>query len=178
MDSLDKFNFILLAVLILLTTGMLVQHELMASKNTVSVLDGKEAMIKQYEERIARDAIIYKEVVVAKDENRQQDAMTMLDEIIRSHPENPQSYVLQAEIIHTKGQLAKAIATYRIAIEMEPDLVDNKTPLFIGDSVMDLITVARGKLNREKKLKPDDKTIAVALENIYYLQRRIAGGCE
>ncbi len=178
MDRLDKFNFILLVVLILVTTGMLVQHELNASKNTEPVLDGKEAMIKQYKEQIARDAVTYKEVVVAKNENRHQDAITMLDEIIRSHPDNPQSYVLKAEIIHEKGQLAKAIATYRIAIEMDPDLVDDKTPIFIGDSVMDLITVARGKLNREKKLKPNDKTLALALENIYYLQRRIAGGCE
>ena len=123
MDKLDKLNFILLAVLILLTTGMLVQHELMASKNTEPVLDGKEAMIKQYQERIARDALTYKEIVLAKDENRYQDAMTMLDKIIRSHPENSQSYVLKAEIFHKKGELAKAIATYRVVIEILNTLV-------------------------------------------------------
>ncbi len=86
--------------------------------------------------------------------------------------------MLKAEIFTEKGNLVNALSMYRHAIEMEPDLVDNKTPLFIGDSVMDLITVARGKLNREKKLKPNDATLTIALDNIYYLQRRIAGGCE
>jgi hypothetical protein len=43
---------------------------------------------------------------------------------------------------------------------------------------MDIISEARSKLLREKKLKPGDKSISIALEDIYYLQRRIAGGCE
>ncbi len=48
----------------------------------------------------------------------------------------------------------------------------------MGDMIMDIISETRSKLLREKKLKPGDKSINVALEDIYYLQRRIAGGCE
>lgn len=178
MDRLDKFNIVLLAVLIMVAAGMLIQHEYMASQNAEPVVDAKEAMVKRYQEQMARDAILYKAVSVAKSEGRSDDAMRLLDEIIKSHPSNPQSYVLKAELYGKSGELTKSIMMYRVSVEMEPDLIDNKTPIFIGDSVMDVITIARGKLNRERKLKPNDKTIATALEDIYYLQRRIAGGCE
>ncbi len=178
MDRLDKLNSVLLAVLVLITAGMLIQHKLTVPQNTGPAPDNRETLIKQYEKRMASDANLYKAIIAAKDENRFKDAMVQLDEMITSHPENPKSYVLKAEIFTEKGNLVNALSMYRHAIEMEPDLVDNKTPLFIGDSVMDLITVARGKLNREKKLKPNDATLTIALDNIYYLQRRIAGGCE
>ncbi|NOQ46216.1 MAG: tetratricopeptide repeat protein [Desulfobulbaceae bacterium] len=178
MDWLDKLNIIVLAVLVLITAGMLTQHEIMDKKQAGPETESREVLNKLYEERVARDAETYREVIAFQEQGRHSEAMTKLEEIIQSHPENPQSYVYKARILNNLGELAEAIGMYRAAVEMEPDFVDNKTPIFIGDTVMDLITVARGKLNREKKLKPGDKTVRLALDNIYYLQRRIAGGCE
>jgi hypothetical protein len=44
--------------------------------------------------------------------------------------------------------------------------------------VRGLVTEGREKFAREKALKPEDKEIKMALEDIYYLQSRLAGGCE
>jgi len=41
-----------------------------------------------------------------------------------------------------------------------------------------VVTEGREKFGREKSLKPKDKNVRKALEDVYYLQRRLAGGCE
>jgi Flp pilus assembly protein TadD len=150
----------------------------MAKKLAGTETDSTVVLKKLYEKRLAENAEIYKEVIKLQKESNYSKAMTELEEIIRANPEKTQSYVLKAQLLNNLGELAEAVAMYRKAIEMDPDFVDKKSPLFIGNSVMEFIPEARGKLNREKKLKPGDKTIKAALENIYYLQRRIAGGCE
>ena len=178
MDRLDKFNIVILVALTLITAGMVIQHEIAVKKTAGPAVDDSLLIKKQYEKRLAENARIYSEVIALQKEARYSEAMTRLEEIIQAHPENGQSYVYKAQLLNSLGRLAEAIGMYRRAVEMEPDFVDKTSPLFIGETIMKIIPEARSKFNREKKLKPGDKTITTALENIYYLQRRIAGGCE
>ena len=67
---------------------------------------------------------------------------------------------------------------YRRAVEMEPDYVDERTPLFIGKDLKAVVEEGREKFGREKALKPNDEDVKQTLEDVYYLQRRLAGGCE
>lgn len=178
MDLIHKLSIVALIALTLITAGMLIQHQVSAQRFQGSIDKQEVDLQKSYEQRIARDKEIYSEVIRLQDQKQFAQAMEKLQEIITAHPENPLSFVYQAQLQDNQGQIAAAIHSYRIAVDNEPDYVDKKTPLFIGDKIMDMITEARGKLNREKELKPGDKSINLALEDVYYLQRRIAGGCE
>ena len=96
----------------------------------------------------------------------------------KTHPENPFTYVYLARFHLKEGRLGKSIQNYRRAIEMEPDYVDERTPLFIGDEIGELVVEGREKFGREKALKPKDKEVRRTLKDVYYIQSRLAGGCE
>jgi tetratricopeptide (TPR) repeat protein len=106
------------------------------------------------------------------------EAMAELKDIMKKYPDKPRAHVYLAQLYLEQGGLGDAIHSYRQAVEMEPDYVDERTPLFIGDKIRGLVTEGREKFAREKALKPEDKEIKMALEDIYYLQSRLAGGCE
>jgi len=178
MDLIYKLTITVLLALTLVTAGMLVQNHLAVTKMQGTVTDPKVDLQKFYADKIAKDAILYGTVeqLLQKKQFDQVDARLL--EIEASHPDNVQSLIYRAELQYAYGKSASAIHNYRLAVNKTPDYVDKKTPLYIGDKIMVVIDEARTKLKRERKLKPADMSIRVALEDIYYLQRRIAGGCE
>ena len=178
MDLIHKLSIAALLALTGITASMLIQHHISVQRLQGTVGNPKVELKKVYEQRIARDIEIYAEVVQLLSQKQFAKAGEKLEEIKTSHPENPQSLIYQAQLQYDQGQIAAAIHSYRLAVDNEPDYVDKKTPLFIGNEIMNMVTEARSKLQREKKLKPGDKSIILALEDIYYLQRRISGGCE
>lgn len=178
MGLIHKLSIAALLALTVITMGMLVQHQIEAKHLQETIGYEVVDLKKSYEERLAKDAEIYGEIVELLEQKQFSPAMEKLQEIKTAHPENPQSFIYEAQLQYGQGQLAAAIHSYRMAVDIDPDYVDKKTPLFISPEIMTLITEARGKLSREKKLKPNDKSINLALEDLYYLQRRIAGGCE
>jgi len=179
MDLIHKLSITALVLLSLITAGMLIQHQVSSRRIQGDAGAHQKVDLKKfYKERIARDAKIFAEVIKLQEQKQFSQAMEKLKEIRAAHPDNPQSFIYQAQLEYAQGQIAAAIHSYRLAVDNEPDYVDKKTPLFIGDTMLSLINEARGKLQREKKLKPNDRTILIALDDLLYLQRRIAGGCE
>ncbi len=177
MDLTNKLTLGAIATLSLIIVAMLAQNYILQSHNS-SAVNRQEAFVKQYELKIAKNNKIYKDVTSMIEQKKFPEAMDHLGKIMQENPDNPQSLIYKAQIEIGLGKLAEPIHTYRQAINAEPDYIDKKTPLFIGHSIMTLITEARAKLSREIKLKPGEQLIAIALDDIYYLQRRIAGGCE
>ena len=178
MQLIHKLSLAALILISLITTGMLIQHQILTQHLHGTAADRKVELKKMYEQRIAQDTEIYSEFVILLNQKQFSPAIEKLQEIKAAHPKNSLSSVYLAQLQYNQGKIAAAIHSYRVAVDREPDYVDKKTPLFIGDKIMDLINESRSKLNREKKLKPGDKTIRLALEDVYYLERRIAGGCE
>jgi predicted Zn-dependent protease len=178
MDLIHKLNITALLILTGITATMLIQHHISVQHQQGTAGNPKIELKKAYEQRIASDTALYAEVVQLLAQKQFAGAGKKLEEIKTAHPGNPHSFIYQAQLQYNQGQIAAAIHSYRLAVNNEPDYVDKNTPLFIGNEIMDIITEARSKLQREKKLKPGDKNIVLALEDIYYLQRRIAGGCE
>ncbi len=178
MDWFYRINIGLLIVMGLTTAGMLVNHEMEAMGRPSTDQSKSAALKKKYEDQLAKNAWIYKEVLTLEKKGEVDEAINRIKKIMKSRPEDAYSLVLLGRLYYKQGHLAQAVHSYRKAIQKDPDYVDKNTPLFIGDEIMKLISSARGKLNREKKLKPNDMQIRTAINDIYYLQRRIAGGCE
>jgi predicted Zn-dependent protease len=178
MDLIHKLSVAALIILTTVTAALLVQHQLISQRLTGQSGSQKGALQKSYNLIIANNRATYSEVIELSRQKKLPQAMEKLQGIITAHPDNPMSSVYLAQLQYQQGKIAEAIHSYRMAVDREPDFVDQKTPLFLGSEIMDLITEARGILKREQKLKPNDTGISLALEDMYYLQRRIAGGCE
>lgn len=178
MDLIHKLTIAGLIILTTVTAAMLIQHQMPSGRLAGDSAEQKNTLRKSYKLIIENNAATYSEVITLSRQKKIPQAMEKLQEITAAHPGNPMSSVYLAQLQYQQGNIAAAIHSYRLAVDSEPDYIDKKTPLFLGNEIMELITEARGKLKREKKLKPNDTTISLALEDVYYLQRRIAGGCE
>lgn len=177
-DWFERINIMVLATLVLVTTGMLVRNEMEHRTAGAGVVSGNELFKRHYSEIQARNATVYREVIELEEAGRLDQAMAKLRSIIKGRGDDAYAHLLMARLYYGQGHLADSIHAYRLAVEKDPDYVDKKTPLFHGEEIMERITESRTKLNREKKLKPGDRKILTAINDIYYLQRRIAGGCE
>ncbi|NPA94333.1 MAG: tetratricopeptide repeat protein [Thermodesulfobacteria bacterium] len=178
MDWFYKLNVALLIAIGVIVLSMIVQHEMNQSRTVAAQEDSSAALKRKYEQQMAKNAWLYKKVLVLEKKGKLNEAMEELHKILAEHPSDAYGFVLEARLLYRQGHLADAIHFYRKAIEMDPDYVDRKTPLYIGDEIMKVISNSRAKLHRERKLKPGDPKIKAAIDDIYYLQRRIAGGCE
>jgi len=178
MDLIQKLTISALLALTIVTAGMLIQNHIAVLNSPEDTTDPQIHLQKIYQDKISKNTMLYASVVDLLKQKQFSQADTELLEIEASNPDNPQSLIYRAKLQYGLGESATAIHSYRLAIDSSPDYIDKKTPLFMGDEIMDVISETRSKLLREKKLKPGDTSIDIALEDIYYLQRRIAGGCE
>jgi tetratricopeptide (TPR) repeat protein len=176
-DRLDKISMVVVAGLIIIAGGMLGNQQIneRRSENRGGVA-GEERSSSASQMEV--DKQIYAQVTVYQNKGLYAEAIAELDRIAKNNPENSLSYVYLAESYLAQGKLADSIRNYRRAVEMEPDYVDQRTPRFKGEKIKELVTEGIPKLEREKKLKPNDEEVKQALKDVYYLQRRLAGGCE
>ena len=177
MDRLDKFNIIIIVLISLITIGMLVNQEIIKRRQGNQEAAAAEKA-RYYTEQMALNAKIYQEVISLKEQGLDDEAMTKLQEVMKTYPGRSQSYVYMAQLSLESGKLGDAIHNYRLAVENDPDYLDKKTPLFIGSEIKTLVSESLEKFGREIKLKPNDQTVRNVLQDLYYLQRRLAGGCE
>ena len=177
MDWLDKLSIAAITGITLITMGMLANQQIVKSRhNNPGVVAKKEKSSNVLQMEI--DKKIYQEFVSYKKQGLHAEAMAKLKDIVKRYPAKSMSYVYMAQLYLKQGKLGDSIHNYRRAVEMEPDYVDPRTPLFMGDEIKKLVKEGIEKLEREKSLKPNDKQVRQALKDVYYLQRRLAGGCE
>jgi len=176
MDWLDKLSITTIAALAFITVAMIAQSE-MANRKQGDSKDGPTGKAA-FEKKKERNQRIYQELLGEMEKGDLAQAKESLEGIMTKYPNNAQSYVYLAQIDLKKGKLGEAIQDYRKAVEMDPDLVDERTPFFIGDKLENIVNEGTEKFKREKELKPGDEIVDKVLKDVYYLQRRLAGGCE
>jgi tetratricopeptide (TPR) repeat protein len=177
MDWLDKLSIAAIVAITVITVGMLADQEMTIRRHDNPGTEAKNEK-SSYALQMETDKKIYQEIASYKEQGLYTEAMAKLEDIRKKYPEKPMSYVYLAQLYLEQGRLADGIHNYRRAVEMEPDYVDERTPLFIGDKIKELVIEGREKFGREKALKPKDKKVMKTLKDIYYLQSRVAGGCE
>jgi tetratricopeptide (TPR) repeat protein len=176
-DWLDKVSIVAVAGLIVAAGGMLGNQQInKRHSDNRGEIDGGKGI--SYASQVEVDRQMYSAVTAYQDKGLHDEAIAELDRIAKNYPGNSLSYMYLAESYLAQGRLADAIRNYRRAVEMEPDYVDKRTTLFRGEELKDVVTEGILKLEREKKLKPKDDEVKQALKDVYYLQRRLAGGCE
>jgi len=176
-DWLDKLSIAAIAGIAVITIGMLANQELMQRGRDNP---GEEAKAKEssYALQMEENERLFKGARTLEEQGLYKEAVAQVEDIMKSYPEKSVPYVYLGRLHFKEGKLGESIINYRQAVEMEPDYVDERTPRFIGDEIKGIVEEGREKFGREKELKPEDKEVREALKDIYYLQSRLAGGCE
>jgi len=174
-DPLELLTKAALAALAAVMVFMLVQQRLLASAaSEVSAAEN----LRRLEQKLTQDKLIYQEVAALAEQRQHSAAMEKLKDIDAAHPDNPRSLLWQGKLQYELGEIADSLASYRQAIDKEPGFIDKKSPLFAGKDIRQHVEESQAKLQREQTLKPGDSSIKKALEELLYIKRRLAGGCE
>lgn len=180
-DVLDVLTKAALAALTAIMLLMLVQHEIAVRRSAEASPSSGGEELRRLQQRAEADKKIYQEVAALFEQRQFAQAMDKLKAVQGLHSGNPRSLLWQARLQYETGSTVDAIASYRQAIDSEPGFVDKKSPLFelaVIKQLKQRIDESKDKLKREMGLKPGDSSLKKAFNDLLYLQRRIAGGCE
>jgi len=104
-------------------------------------------------------------------------AEILVRELIQKYPYEGEPRMLMGDIYFRKQELIKAVFEYKEAVDLNPDYLDRKTPLFQGKKLKMAVKEAMEEMEKKIKANPDDESLKQTRKVIYYLQRRIAGSC-
>lgn len=85
--------------------------------------------------------------------------------------------MLMGDVLMRKQQPIMAMHEYKEAIDLNPDYLDKKTPLFQGKKMKIAVGEALAEIENRNRQNPGDASLKQEKKVIYYLYRRIAGSC-
>lgn len=99
------------------------------------------------------------------------------DELLKKYPYEGEPRMVMGDIFMRRQEPVKGMREYKEAIDLNPDYLDKKTPLFQGKKLKVAVGEALDRIEEKIRLNPDDGPAKRERKVIYYLQRRIAGSC-
>ncbi len=109
--------------------------------------------------------------------NNLDKAAMMVKELIQQHPFEGAPHMVMGDILMRKQMLIEAMPEYKEAIDLNPDYLDKKTPLFQGKKLKIAAREALTEVEQKIDEDPDNRSMKERRKLIYYLKRRIAGSC-
>jgi tetratricopeptide (TPR) repeat protein len=174
MDGLDRVSIWAIALLII-GSSALISHHMGEAKPERKESRMMPAFVYQaVNPEVANSAAAIKNLMEGSNLNK---AESLAREMIGKYPHEGELRMLMGDILMRRQELVKAILEYREAIDLNPDYLDRKTPLFQGKKLKVAVREALEDIERKIKANPEDETMKQYRKVIYYLQRRIAGSC-
>ncbi|KAF0220884.1 MAG: hypothetical protein FD174_881 [Geobacteraceae bacterium] len=131
-----------------------------------------------YQARVSLLQKLYGPVESLRQTGNLQAALLKLDELARKYPGEAHGYILQGEILRETGALAEAVASYVEGVRLNGEYVDGKSPLSRRKEIRQLVDEGLKDIGVRAKSHPENRSLAATLKKTYYLQSRLAGGCE
>ncbi|PLX93976.1 MAG: hypothetical protein C0621_06300 [Desulfuromonas sp.] len=138
----------------------------------------------QLEKRLAQQAKsallqkIYGPVEQLREKGALPEALLKLDEIARQMPGEAHGVMLRGEIQYQLGALNEAITSLSAGVRSEPLYIDAGSPLSRRNLIEEVVRLGMKQVAPQAKSAPENRRLNQALTNLYYLQSRLAGGCE
>jgi tetratricopeptide (TPR) repeat protein len=177
----DRFDYILLAllVLVLLFTGVVLTGASPGQNNHAAAsLNRQMERELLYQARVSFIERHYSPVLVLRDKGSLQEALLKLEELGRNLPGEAHNALLSGDILLRMGQFDRSLEKLATAVRNNADYVDLASPLnqrpLIESAVTEALPVVRDRL----RAQPDSRSLAKVVKDGYYLQSRLAGGCE
>jgi tetratricopeptide (TPR) repeat protein len=175
----DRFD-ILLGILLLVccaaVAALLLGSGSQASQSSLSV-DKAIAQDMAYQAKVSFLERLYAPVSELQQSGKPESALLKLDELSRRYPEEAHGELLRGEILLQMQVLPQAIRHLAKAVRMNGDYVDQHSPLSRRPLIEQLLGEQLPQL-KEKAAQQSSTILQAALKDLYYLQGRMAGGCE
>jgi cytochrome c-type biogenesis protein CcmH/NrfG len=142
------------------------------------------ALDKSLERELTRQARatflqkVYAPVTELREAGQEQAALLKLEELARDYPGDAHGFVLRGDILGSMGMLDQAIGNYVRAVRLDGEYLDEQGPLTRRTEIRQLVDAGLKALVPRLKSHPDNRSLASAVKDVYYLQSRLAGGCE
>ena len=174
MDRLDRLSIWAIVILIISSSALISHH---SGESNTSRDSQKKAAALAHSVAVTDIENRSDEIKRLMEGNSLNKAELLVTELIQRYPFEGEPRMLLGDIFMRKQDPVKAILEYKEAVDLNPDYLDKKTPLFQGKKLN--VAVKEAVIEIEKKIKdnPDNEMIKNYRKDIYYLQRKIAGGC-
>lgn len=174
MDRLDKLSAAVIVLLLAVAAALIITHR--GERGTDRVHQQKTAPAEDPAAgaELEKAAKSIRNLIEAGGFER---ADTLARELAGKYPYQGEPHMLLGDLLMRKQQPVSATHEYKQAIELNPDYLDKKTPLFQGKKLKVAVGEALTEIEARLKQNPGDTSLKSEKKVIYYLYRRIAGSC-
>jgi len=102
------------------------------------------------------------------------NVISIMKAIIKKYPKQPYPYVYLARAQDTRKEIWDSIHNYVLGVKLNPNFVDKFSNQRIGPELKEIVRRAL-LIQRGGKMPQSKKKY---IKSLYYLQRRLSGGCE
>jgi hypothetical protein len=106
------------------------------------------------------------------------EALLKLEELERDFPGEAHASILRGALLLEQGAIAEGIKAYVLGVRQNGDYIDERSLLGRHDEIEKLVNTQLPVIKLKVDRSPENRTWNKTLKNIYYLQSRLAGGCE
>ena len=131
-----------------------------------------------YQARAAFLQKLYGPVDVLRQSGERQRALLKLEELGRRYPGEAHGHIVKGAILVELGALEEAISSYVRGVRLNGDYIDERSPLSRRTEIRQVVDRALEDVGEKARAHPDNPSLAAVLKDAYYLQSRLAGGCE
>lgn len=121
---------------------------------------------------------IYQPVARLREEGQLQSALLKLDELSARYPGDAHGFILKGEILLEMGALDAAVSSFVAAVQRNGDYVDQHHPFSRAVEIRQLVERGLREIAPRLQAQPDNPALAESRKQLFYLQSRLAGGCE
>lgn len=179
--KLDTFDLLMLAILIGVLLGICV---LLVGNDETQQTGRAPAYQAAVQQKLLRQARfehldeLYRPAQQALVENRYPEALLALDEIGRRYPGEPHGLMLKGEVQLAMGAVHEGVVNVASAVRRDAEYLEQESPLSRRGLLEQLVMEELPRLR--ERLRDHDPTPAQlrSLQELRYLQSRLAGGCE
>ena len=105
------------------------------------------------------------------------EAMLTLQGLEKTYPGEAHTAIMRGSILVKQGVLGEGLLQYTAAVKTNGDYVDAKSSLNRRDELTRLVDSALPRIRQSIK-QASTPSLERSLKDVYYLQSRLAGGCE
>ncbi len=181
MPRIDRFDILLIAGLLFTLAGL---GLLMLHGGAQQGSEHGTALERAMEKRLAAQARLafltdlYQSVEDLRREGKNQQALLTLEEIARDYPGEAHGLILRGAILREMGVLERAVDSYVEAVRLNGEYVDERSPLSRRTEIRQMVDEGVTRLRTRLETQGENPSLLEALRKVYYLQSRLAGGCE
>ena len=145
---------------------------------TVRKQDKRLELALREKARVAFLLETYGPVELLVDAGKRTEALLKLEELERDFPGEAHASILRGALLVGQGAIAEGIKSYVLGVRQNGDYIDERSLLGRHDEITALVETQLPAAKAKVERNPESRTWNEALKNLYYLQSRLAGGCE